>query len=238
MQLQTHPTHSHANYLRPVLSTLSQGYPGLHFRDDDDDLSGSEDPTEKMIIAHGICMALAFVVLFPLGASWMRFFQFKGLVWFHAGWQLLTYCIALAGLGLGIHLAMELEEVRPLTLHGSLEHEKILTNRQWNTTNGHPIIGIIVVGALLIQPILGLAHHLKFRRTGRPTILGLAHRWWGRVFLVLGAINGGLGLKLAEEDRTPIIVYSVLAGVFFSVWAVGLFVDGRRPQRMPGAGKG
>jgi hypothetical protein len=61
-------------------------------------------------------MALAFVVLFPLGASWMRFFQFKGLVWFHAGWQLLTYCIALVGLGLGIHLAMELDEVRPLPL--------------------------------------------------------------------------------------------------------------------------
>jgi hypothetical protein len=119
-----------------------------------------------------------------------------------------------------------------------LEHKQILTNRKWEATNGHPIIGIIVVGALLLQPILGLLHHLKFRRTGRPTILGVAHRWWGRALLVLGAINGGLGLQLAGEDRTPIIVYSVLAGVFLSVWGVGILVDERRPQRMPGAGKG
>lgn len=64
-----------------------------------------------MVMAHGICMGLAFVVLFPLGASWMRFFWFKHLAWFHAGWQITSYLIAIAGLGLGIHIAREDDEL-------------------------------------------------------------------------------------------------------------------------------
>ena len=104
--------------------------------------------------------------------------------------------------------------------------------RQWTRFNGHPVTGIIVVGALFLQPFLGLFHHLRYRKTRRPTPLGIAHRWYGRVFLILGAINGGLGLWLAGEDHTFIIVYCVCAGVFFSIWALSLLLDARRPQKL------
>lgn len=79
--------------------------------DGDGDSSGSSAPPDSIVIAHGICMALAFVVLFPLGASWMRFFNFKRLAWFHGGWQVLTYILVLAGMGIGIYLAVKVETV-------------------------------------------------------------------------------------------------------------------------------
>jgi len=90
------------------------------------------------------------------------------------------------------------------------------------TADGHAIIGIIVVAALSIQPIGGIIHHLKVRGdSGRSqTLFGISHRWIGRIFLILGAINGGLGLNLASEKSASIIAYSVLAAVFFALWAL------------------
>lgn len=51
----------------------------------------------------------------------------------------------------------------------------------------------------------------------------IIHRWIGRIFLILGAINGGLGLQLAGESgyQNPWkanIAYGVLTGVFFALW--------------------
>jgi len=66
----------------------------------------------RVAIAHGIMMGLAFAILFPLGAIWMRLLHFRGLVWFHAGWQLFAYLIALAAFGLGVWLAVVTDQVR------------------------------------------------------------------------------------------------------------------------------
>ncbi|TKA37195.1 hypothetical protein B0A49_13458, partial [Cryomyces minteri] len=126
-------------------------------------------------------MGIAFAVLFPFGAIIMRLFKFRGVVWFHAGWQIFTYIVALAAFGLGIWLAL-------------------LTN-QLVTPNGHSIIGIIVIGALLFQPIGGFLHHYLYVKYQRPTAVGKSHRWIGRVFIILGTINGGLGLQLANEGK-------------------------------------
>lgn len=57
-------------------------------------------------------MGLAFAIFFPLGAAILRALNFGGLVWFHAGWQIFTYCIAIAGLGLGIWIADTTDQVR------------------------------------------------------------------------------------------------------------------------------
>ncbi|TKA77475.1 hypothetical protein B0A49_02358, partial [Cryomyces minteri] len=144
--------------------------------------------TQNIIIAHGIMMGIAFAVLFPFGAIIMRLFKFRGVVWFHAGWQIFTYIVALAAFGLGIWLAL-------------------LTN-QLVTPNGHSIIGIIVIGALLFQPIGGFLHHYLYVKYQRPTAVGKSHRWIGRVFIILGTINGGLGLQLANEGKGATIAYS------------------------------
>ena len=51
-------------------------------------------------------MGFAFAFLFPLGAILIRVASFRGLIWVHAAIQSLAYALALAGLGLGIYIAV------------------------------------------------------------------------------------------------------------------------------------
>lgn len=59
-----------------------------------------------------------------------------------------------------------------------------------------------------------------YKKYRSPTTYGYIHRWCGRGVLVLGVINGGLGLWLADEDKNFIIPYSVVAGVMYVAWAI------------------
>lgn len=90
--------------------------------------------------------------------------------------------------------------------------------KQWVTHQGHAIIGTIVTALLLLQPIAGIIQHHNYSKYGKRTALGLAHRWNGRILLVLGVINGGLGLWLADEDNNFIIPYSVVGAVVYATW--------------------
>lgn len=74
-------------------------------------------------------------------------------------------------------------------------------------------MGTIVVVMLIVQPFIGLAHHLIFRRKQKRTVLTFVHIWYGRALILLGMINGGLGLQLANNTRAGKIVYSVIAGI-------------------------
>lgn len=58
------------------------------------------------VITHGTLMGFAFAFLFPLGAILIRTLSFRGLVWLHAGIQFFAYLLALAGLGLGVWIAV------------------------------------------------------------------------------------------------------------------------------------
>lgn len=151
---------------------------------------------KKVLIAHGVLGPIAFAVFYPLGAMAIRLFHFKGLVWMHAGWMVFTYLIVLTVMGLGIWMAIETHQIGTY----------------------HPIIGLVVVGCLLAQPITGLAHHLLYKRVGRPNAATYPHVWWGRIIITLGIINGGLGLKLSDNTRKGEIAYGVVAGVFWLVW--------------------
>lgn len=62
---------------------------------------------DKCVIAHGVVMGLSFALLFPLGAILIRLLSFSGLVWFHAGLQILALALAIAGMGLGIYIVSE-----------------------------------------------------------------------------------------------------------------------------------
>lgn len=151
------------------------------------------------VTAHGTIMGFAFAVLFPLGAILIRTASFRGLVWIHAGIQAFAYLLALAGLGLGVYIA-------------------IYPESQLTASNGHPIIGIIVVGALVFQPIGGLIHHYMYKKYHRRTIWAITHVWWGRIILTLGIINGGLGLMLSGNTVKGEIAYGVIAGVMWLIW--------------------
>ena len=95
---------------------------------------------------------------------------------------------------------------------------------------GHAIIGIVVVVLLLLQPVLGTIHHLRWRTVRRRTAWGKTHVWVGRTALLLGVINGGLGFILASDQGSwAVIVYAVFVAVVYVVYlAVVVFNVGRK----------
>jgi hypothetical protein len=167
--------------------------------------------------AHGIIMPVAFVLMFPIGAIAIRTLSFPGLIWVHAGWMVLTYLLAIAGMALGIWLA----------------------NTTHQLDRAHAIIGIVVVVALLAQPITGLTHHILFKRYGRPNTATYPHVWWGRAVITLGIINGGLGLQLAHNTRKGEIAYAVVAAFMWLLWmtviVIAFFKSSRRYEGNTGA---
>lgn len=60
---------------------------------------------------HGLEMGLAFVILFPLGALFIRVLKFKGNVWAHVVCQLVGWVLMLAGLATGIRLGKIIDQV-------------------------------------------------------------------------------------------------------------------------------
>lgn len=149
-------------------------------------------------------MAALFAIFFPLGAIILRLSKSRNAAWIHGIWQAVSLIGALAGFGIGVYLAT-VEDKVSLTQENSRVGPCEANVHKWVTQQGHAIIGTIVIAFLVLQPLGGFLHHQKYRSHGKPTLMGSVHRWTGRVFLVLGVINGGLGLWLADEDKNFII---------------------------------
>lgn len=71
---------------------------------------------------------------------------------------------------------------------------------------------------MLIQPFIGFTQHYLFRKKQKQTPASHLHIWYGRLLILLGMINGGLGLRLAGNSRAGTstagtIAYGVVAGV-------------------------
>jgi len=84
--------------------------------------SSSSSPTLAIHFdkAHGTIMGTTVVLLFPLGAIFMRL---GGKAWSHGLFQIFNLCLLLAGFGLGIKLAKLRYYVCPLSLeHSYLPH--------------------------------------------------------------------------------------------------------------------
>ncbi|KAJ5081834.1 Alpha/beta hydrolase fold-3 [Penicillium alfredii] len=164
--------------------------------------------------AHAVLMILAFVVFFPVFALALRILPSSLALSLHAISQITTVALILVGFGLGISMADDI---------GRFNHY-------------HPIIGIVVVGTLvLFQPAMGMLQHLHYRKTGEKGPFAYGHRWLGRIIIVLGIVNAGLGFKMvgidtAEAPRGAVIAYGVVAGVIGVVYLVviGLLSRNRR----------
>lgn len=161
-----------------------------------------------LILAHGILASLAFVALFPLGGILIRIFSFPNLLRLHASLQILATLIYLAAFAMGMYLAT-----------------------QWRIlTSAHPILGIAAFVVVLHQPVTGLLHHKLWKKYQDRTLWSYVHLWGGRVGIVLGMVNGGLGLALAGAGRGAVIAYAVVAGVV-GVLYVGVVVLAGRKRR-------
>lgn len=84
-----------------------------------DDQGFDQGLVTRARIAHGTIMGLAFVLFFPIGGIIIRVLSFRGLIWVHAGLQLLTYTLALAGMGLGVYIALKPDDQVRLILANS-----------------------------------------------------------------------------------------------------------------------
>lgn len=198
-----HDKRQDINYCDDSPSNGNQGFIPIGF-------SNEMAVKRKILMAHGACAALAFVVLFPVGAILIRLASFSGLVWVHGAFQICAYLVYIVAFGLGVYLANEF---------------KMLNNT-------HPIIGIAVFAALFFMPILGFLHHLSFKRTGHRSFWSYAHLWTGRLAITLGIINGGFGFRLADTmglgSRSGMIAYSVVAGIMWLVWVAAAIIGERR----------
>lgn len=150
--------------------------------------------TAQLMMAHGVIMALVMVFLYPLGSLLM---PLLGNWMVHGGLQMISFLLMWTGFGLGY----------------------VVSRGTVGFTETHTILGTVVVSLFGIQPFLGVAHHMHFRKTGGRGIVSHVHIWYGRILMSLGVINGGLGLQLANTRRSYIIAYSVVAAVMFIAYS-------------------
>jgi len=168
---------------------------------------------------HACIMSIVFIVLFPLGAisvhlpvSMFRNTYLRNkIAAIHQPIQLLGLVLMIVALALGIRVAQNLDLFQsPLPAHMG--------------------IGLVVVCVIFFfQPVLGFLQHRYFKRTGRKSAFGYAHRWIGRGAIILGIINDGIGLNFASDDViVPNSSYYrnfIIAGVLVLIWVGAVAYD-------------
>lgn len=160
--------------------------------------TGEDGGTSTATAVHAILASLVFVVWFPSGSILLRFSSYRPVL-IHGAFQATGYVLWLVAFGLGIWIArdQDLEDA------------------------GHAILGYIIFATVLLQPLLGLLHHRSFKATGRRGFWSVSHLVIGRTVIILGIINGGLGLILADDASTGArIAYGVIGGLFGIVFLV------------------
>ncbi|KAJ4163476.1 hypothetical protein LMH87_005200 [Akanthomyces muscarius] len=177
---------------------------------------GSGSPVSSTLLyGHGVLMMIVWVILYPAGALMMPFI---GKWIFHAAFQTMAFLAMWAGLGLGYVLAHRLGIF-------------------WQNT--HTRLGIIVCALMFLQPILGALHHTSYKRQGRRGALSHIHVWYGRALIILGIINGGLGLKLASAGMAFRTAYIVLAAVIAGPYFLSIpWLEMRKAKRAKSEGTG
>jgi hypothetical protein len=119
-----------------------------------------------LVVLHAILLGGSFIILFPLGVSFLRFFNSFTLHWVL---QVITAVICIVGLAVAVALSVI-----------DLEYNSF--------TATHQIIGMLVVAAVVLQVVLGYLHHKNFKVSGR-TWASYAHLWTGRTVIIVGMIN-------------------------------------------------
>ena len=172
--------------------------------------------------AHGVIAVIAWVFILPLGAILHRLTKGSPAAFrLHAAGQSLGLLLYLIAAAIGLYVIQSVG-------NGSF----------WN--DPHPALGVVVLLGVLFQALLGVVVRRRSARSKdrnrsavlsdeRPSaITGRFHVGFGLCLLLLAAINGGLGLRLAARTGLSIsqtqydsllIIYGVVAG-----WMLILYV--------------
>ncbi|KAL5610962.1 hypothetical protein FOBRF1_007079 [Fusarium oxysporum] len=118
----------------------------------------------------------------------------------HAGWQIVAFAGMWVGFGVG----------------------KVAADRdgEW-FSEPHVQLGTIICMLMILQPVLGWMHHRNYVKYQRRTLISHVHLWYGRALMIIGIINGGIGLQLAKASASLIIAYAVIDVVASLTYAAG-----------------
>ncbi|PKS05755.1 hypothetical protein jhhlp_007584 [Lomentospora prolificans] len=155
---------------------------------------------------HAVVMILVFVVMLPLGVFILR--VGNSPKW-HAVNQFISLLGGLAGFALGVVTSFHYQRVTNAILEPLLDRSR-------KFVSAHQIIGYLVIAGLIGQFVVGVMHHLRYKRreiTGKLTPL---HIWVGRIVIFLGSINAFLGFQFALASMRNLI----LAGLILLLTAV------------------
>lgn len=148
-------------------------------------------PSSSIIMAHAVlaCLSVAFVL--PIGGILIRVARLSSGVVIHQAIQGLGLLMFIAAFGLGAYYA---------------------TNANY-WYDAHPRLGTAIFAMMIFQPVFGWLHHSSFKKVHKRTWSSWLHLTFGRAVILLGIINGGLGLRLGGVSTGAIIGYSVAAGI-------------------------
>lgn len=131
-------------------------------------------------------MALAFLLIFPLGASLVRFFcHLEHVFKWHRPLQSTGFLTVIAAFGCILAAVAK---------SSSLNDAPIVYST-------HAIVGFILVGALILQVLVGFFIFTKYdptksRQAAIVRIPTWVHRCWGYAVLITGLVQVYLGMKL------------------------------------------
>jgi hypothetical protein len=225
------PTKEMANLTHPAPTLLAEQI--------EDDSSGElvyDDPLKifyRKRNAHACMMSIVFLVLYPLGAIslhlplpyFLRKIRIVPSV--HVPIQILGLAMMIGAMGLGIDIAKD--------LHFFSE-----------SVPAHVVIGLLATSMIIvIQPVMGILQHFHFRKTGGKSMYAYIHRWNGRVAIILGMINQGLGFQLvgigtvvhAHSLVRNFVFLGILGGIWFAL-AMWDWLRGGLRKRKSVAGNG
>lgn len=97
--------------------------------------------------------------------------------------------------------------------------------------NYHPILGVVIFALIAFQPLLGYLHHRQYKRTQERTAVSHLHLWNGRLVIVLGIVNGGLGLMVSGAPPAAKLGYTIVAAVMGGAWLLVTIIAGLRRAR-------
>jgi hypothetical protein len=97
----------------------------------------------------------------------------------------------------------------------------------------HVVIGLLATSMIIVvQPAMGILQHLHYRKTGGKSVYAYIHRWNGRIAIILGMVNQGLGFQLVGIGTVvrphSLIRNFVFLGIFGGIWFVLATWDGLR----------
>lgn len=179
-----------------------------------EELLRTQEQIDTLIKVHAVMMTLAFLIIFPLGASLVRFFlHLQHVFKWHRPLQVTGFLTVLAAFG---------------CILAALAKSSSLNNDAPIVYSTHAIVGFVLVSALVLQVIVGVFIFTKYdpARTRQAAIVRIptwVHRCWGYAILITGLVQVYLGMKLYGLWPTGKEVVWYLYYAWVVVLVVGVF---------------